>query len=413
MLQTSSTIRSGLRRCAFLLLVVYMTAAGQDAEPVSTVAQLPVIGRLRKVKIDLFPLNGGVRRKPVDFSGANSFRLHFSLRRSAPVAAPVAPWQLKVVASADNRNVLWEFCSDGDVDDIWSGEIVGDNADVIVTSGIDCKGQPVAAEGRSEPQLVIDLVSLLKPVTLPQVPFQFKFTAISDATPPIKQAGRSVAKLIIQRDGGEGDMPCTGFLVGKDLLMTNRHCVRSGSEARKTTVQFDFDRKGIQPLVTAEVKELVLASCDLDFVLLRLNKSFACQNDACAGPLERRPLVLSRGDVAQGQTLVAIQHPAGEFKQFSKEGCVSEQVQMVGLSSTRTDFAHKCDTKPGSSGTPIQLLDASGAVGAVIGLHHLGPRADGVQDPRVLQVNRAVSSKFIIQYISQMNSKLLDELSLQ
>lgn len=402
-----------LRRCALLLLLVCTPAAAQEAEPASTVAQLPVIGRLHKVEIKLFPLDGGVRRKPVNFSGTSSFRLHFTQNQTTQGATPVAPWQVKVVASADNRKVLWEFCSEGGDDDIWSGEIVAENADVIVTSGVDCEGRRVASEGLSEPKLVIDWVSLLKPVTLPQVPFQFKLVAIADAAPSIKQAGRSVAKLIIQRDGGEGDMPCTGFLVGKDLLITNRHCVRSGSEAKRTTVQFDFDRKGIQPPVTAGVTELVLASCDLDFVLLRLNKSFACQTDACAGPMERRPLALSRGDVAQGQTLVAIQHPAGEFKQFSKEGCVSHQVQMVGLSSTRTDFAHKCDTQPGSSGTPLQLLDAGGAVGPVVGLHHLGPRVDGVKDSRGLQANRAVASRFIIEYITQMNRKLLDELMVQ
>jgi hypothetical protein len=178
-------------------------------------------------------------------------------------------------------------------------------------------------------------------------------------------------------------------------------------------VQFDYDKDGVQPL-SVGVKELVLTSCDLDFVLLRLNKSFACLNSACSGLYERAPLPLARNDsLTVGQRLIAIQHPDGEAKQVSQEGCVVDQLQMVGSSSTLTDFAHKCDTKGGSSGTPIQLLGDGDTVGAVVGLHHLAFRIDSVQESEPKPINRAVSSKQIITYITQTKPALLSDLAIQ
>jgi hypothetical protein len=400
--------------CALLLLLTCLTASAQDEEPLGTDInrRLPVIGRTQAKEVQFYPLSNGVRRRSVDVSGATSFRMHFK-QNPLPGVPPAAPWRLQIRNPADEQDVLWTFCSGGTDDDVWSPEVIGQKAVVFVTAGVDCEGTRVATEERSEPRISVDKVTPLKPVTQEQVPVADQLKPIKEASPSIRQAGRSVAKLLIRRDSGEGEVPCTGFLVGKDLLMTNRHCIRSGTEAKHTSVQFDYDVQGAQPRVTAEVKELVLTSCDLDFVLLRLNKSYACQTPTCSGPTERKPLALSRTEVTQNQSLVAIQHPDGQAKQFSKIGCMPDQLQMVGLSSTRTDFSHKCDTLNGSSGTPLQLLGDGDVIGPVVGLHHLGPRADSTQEAAIKQVNRAVSAWFIIEYITKMNPRLLEELSVQ
>ena len=109
---------------------------------------------------------------------------------------------------------------------------------------------------------------------------------------------------------------------------------------------------------------------------------------------------------------MAIQHPDGEAKQVSVTGCIADQLGLMGSSSTLTDFAHKCDTKNGSSGTPVQLINDA-AVGAVVGLHHLGVRIDSVNEEEPKQINRAVNTREIIAYITRLKPELLAELALQ
>jgi hypothetical protein len=367
---------------------------------------LPVIGRVETLTgtklLKLFPLEGDTFVQRVDFPGASSFRLHFSVL--APRDLPEGSWSVKILNFSDDGE-RWTLTPKGSVRSFWSSEIKGSRARVVVTAT-----EAVA----SSLQVMIDKVAFLQSITTPQTEINFKLTPIARVPAPIKLAGRSVARLIIQRDGDELPVPCTGFLVGRDILMTNRHCIRSGSEAGNTDVQFDYDMDGMEP-VQVGVKELLLTSCDLDFVLLRLNRSFACQNAACNTAYERVPLRLARNAtlIPQQTKLVAIQHPDGEAKQVSLTGCITDQLRMMGSSSMVTDFAHKCDTKNGSSGSPIQLINDAGAVGAVVGLHHLGVRIDTVGEEEPKFINRAVSIKEIIEYITRLKPALLGDLSLQ
>jgi len=369
------------------------------------VAALPVIGRVEPKLFSLYPLEGDTFVLPIDFPGASSFRLHFSVL--APNDLPVGSWSIKITNFADDQ-VRWALTPESFVRSIWSSEIKGSRARVVV------KAEPAVA---GKLHVMIDKVAFLQSITIPQTEIDEKLTPITKVSGPlsnpIKAAGRSVARLIIQQDGGD-PVSCTGFLVGNDLLITNRHCIRSGSEARNTDVQFDYDRDDAEP-VQVQVKELLLTSCDLDFVLLRLDKSFACKNAACSTVDERAPLRLARNPIlTPGQTkLVAIQHPDGEAKQVSVDGCIADALGLMGSSSTLTDFAHKCDTKGGSSGTPLQLIGNGNTIGAVVGLHHLGIRADTVKEGQPKQINRAVTTKDIIDYINRMKPALLAELALQ
>jgi hypothetical protein len=377
-----------------------------EAHPQGTIdspPKLPIIGRVENLSgtdlIELFPLRDGVYVENVDFPGTSSFRLHFSVLK---VRDPAQSWSVRILNFADNKE-LWTFSPAASSRDFWSVEIRGPRARVVVTA--DGSG--------SEPQIIIDKVVHLQSIVTPQTDLNGSLKPISEAPPSIRRTGRSVARLIIQRDEDFEPQPCTGFLVGHDLLMTNRHCIKSGGEAGRTVVQFDFDRDGIQPAVQVGVKELLLTSCDLDFVLLRLDRGFSCLNTACNSPYERPALALARNDtLAVGQRLVAIQHPNGEAKKVSKDGCTVDQLLMVGSSSTLTDFAHKCDTDWGSSGTPLQLLGQGDVVGTVVGLHHLGVRKDNVSSSDPRQVNRAVRTRLIISYITQTRPALLNELTL-
>jgi Trypsin-like peptidase domain len=404
-----------LWRGGFAVLMLVSAASRSAAQTgelidVDLRSTLPVIGRtqiLSGAKLyKLFPLEDGAYVQKLDYPGTPSFRVHFSVV-SVPKSAD-ARWNVKII-NFDNDQQRWSLCSDdascpeNPVLDFWSNEIKGSRARVVVTANAAARNL----------QIIIDKIAFLQAVTIPQTEINFKLKPIGQTGASIQRAGRSIARLLIQRDEDGLTVPCTGFLVGRDLLMTNRHCVRSGSEARNTDVQFDYDMDGAQP-VQVGVKELVLTSCDLDFVLLRLNKPFACQSQTCNGDYERAPLALSRtASLTVGQQLLVIQHPDGEAKQVSREGCVVDKLLMMGSSSSTTDFAHKCDTKGGSSGSPIQLIGAGDVVGPVVGLHHLGFRIDTVQETDPKQINRAVSSQQIVAYINQVKPALINELAVQ
>jgi hypothetical protein len=392
---------------ALVFLISGPIIVSQTAEPVSidSRATLPEVGRTENLSgtklIRLFPLEENAFTLPLDFPGASSFRLHFSVLKPVP---PGTGWTVKVVDVLDPQKVFWTFTSDGSRQDFWTGEIRGARARVVVNAG------PVVGDL----QLMIDRIARLRAITTPLTELHFKLKPISQFGIGVRRAGRGVARLLVQPDGEDLTRACTGFLVGRDILMTNRHCIKSGSEARNADVQFDYDVDGGE-FFSAGVKEVLLTSCDLDFVLLRLDKSFGCQSATCSGPLERTPFTMARDDasVTVDRTLVAIQHPDGAAKQVSQEGCAVKLLKIPGTSSTLTDFGHECDTRHGSSGAPLQLVDAAGSPRAVVGLHHLGLRVDSVQQQDPLLVNRAVSTKLIIAYINQVKPALLAELFLQ
>jgi trypsin-like peptidase len=390
----------------FILVALNLgSATHADDGGIQSPAKLPVIGRIQILSgedlIKLYPLRDGVCVQNVDFSGTTSFRLHFSVL-NAPQSG--SRWTVKILSFEGNQE-RWKFTSEENSRGFWSSEIKGSRARVVITT-----------EGPDRDlQIIIDKVvhmdAIVTPLSVINGDGDGNLRPINQMANSIQRSGRSVARLVIQRDGDELSQPCTGFLVGRDLLLTNRHCIKSGSEAENTDVQFDYDRDGVQP-VQAKVRDLLLTSCDLDFVLLRLDRSFACVSAACNTASERAPLILSRnGTLTVGQRLVAIQHPEGAAKQAAKDGCIVDQLQTVGSSSSFTDFSHKCDTKDGSSGTPLQLLGPGDVVGPVVGLHHLGIRKDNVAPGEPRRVNRAVSIRQIVGYITQIRPALANELA--
>jgi V8-like Glu-specific endopeptidase len=227
----------------------------------------------------------------------------------------------------------------------------------------------------------------------------------------IKGWGKAIAKLTAVRDDNLLTFNCTGFLISPDLLITNRHCSESGSEARSISAQFDYDSPDSEPPPEAQVgvKELVLSSCDLDFAVLRLDRAvpfFPGDN--------RKPLKLGMpASVALNQQLLIIQHPGGDAKQVSQTGCLLTRDGMVGNSSMSTDFGHSCDTNKSSSGSPIQVIGSSADQnGKVIGIHHLGFRIDNTQADTPEALNRAVKINLILDFIKKVNPALAKELNI-
>jgi hypothetical protein len=194
-----------------------------------------------------------------------------------------------------------------------------------------------------------------------------------------------VGRIRFMSDDG-GQYLCTGFLIAGDLIMTNHHCMKTQTEAASAQIDFDYDRAGSHPL-TITVKELVFADSDLDFAVHRLKKN-----------PNRAFLKMADSEIRDDESLLIIQHPAGEPKQISEKDCKVSGPTISGVSSALTDFGHLCDTLGGSSGSPVIDLNSK----VVVGLHHLGflPTSDKL-------VNQAVKMGPILKLIREQHPEIL------
>jgi hypothetical protein len=158
----------------------------------------------------------------------------------------------------------------------------------------------------------------------------------------IKSWARAVVRMDVVTPTGLM-VPCTGYFITPNLLMTAAHCVSTDAGAAQTVVHL-----GAQRLSGAPIRLVMAqgADGDLDFSLLWIDGVTP-------------PATLALKD-ATGTSLSVWQ--AGQpLKLVSIFECSASTF-------ATHDIVHTCDTIGGSSGSPVQDL----ASGAVIGLHVVG-----------------------------------------
>jgi V8-like Glu-specific endopeptidase len=181
----------------------------------------------------------------------------------------------------------------------------------------------------------------------------------------------------------------TGFLVGRDLVLTNYHVFRevpgADSEAQLNNIRFNFgylkegDRIKESDRVRAAktVTSPLASSLDyngLDFVLIKLDE-----------PIGDRLgyLKLDKHDPNVGEELLILHHPSGWDMQFT-------QGKVVHAYDPQTQrLQHSVNTLGGSSGSPI--FDETWHV---VALHCAGSEEEG-------SGNRAIPIKYIYPKIEQ------------
>jgi S1-C subfamily serine protease len=147
----------------------------------------------------------------------------------------------------------------------------------------------------------------------------------------------------------------TGFMVSRNLMMTNHHVIPDAGTAAESSFNFNYQmdrRRRATPVWTGSAQPggLFYSNPALDVAVVEL-----------APPqVEFRPLVLRGARAHVRQRVAIIQHPGGHHKK------ISMQNNFVVYADERI-IQYTTSTEPGSSGSPVFAESFD-----VIGVHHAG-----------------------------------------
>ena len=171
---------------------------------------------------------------------------------------------------------------------------------------------------------------------------------------PINVLGRGVrAARTVGRVSAfnEYDVPLgsgTGFLVGPDLLLTNRHVLNDAAVARRSHVLFEYEYDEDSRLKPAErfeiAGDLFCASESHDFAFVTLAPTGSLGHTA--DHYGRVRLIRPSGKALKGEPVSIVQHADGLPKQIAVRNS-----RVVGRA--RQFVYYITDTNPGSSGAPV------------------------------------------------------------
>lgn len=176
---------------------------------------------------------------------------------------------------------------------------------------------------------------------------------------PFRQRSRPVGRLqmlIEDEDGSTGTGTCTATLVGRDLALTNYHCIPGLSgTVHKALLHLGYLRQDQNDVDAYSVDpKPVAASHDLDFALVRVSG----HPGDTYGFVDLTPV-----RVVPNQSLFIYHHPAGLPLRLSRFRCKA----YAGDAYIGSEFRHRCDTLGGSSGSLVLSTEFQ-----VVALHHSG-----------------------------------------
>lgn len=153
-----------------------------------------------------------------------------------------------------------------------------------------------------------------------------------------------------------GGMSCSGTLVSKDLFLTARHC---SADCSAITVTFGhLSGRQEETFNCIKIVEKGNSSTKQDYMIVQLNN----EPGLTWGWYEPsdRPMTVD-------ETLLMIHHPSGLPMRVSQEDSCQFKSETAGM------LNHRCDTRPGSSGSAILVPDyLRPELTRVVGVHTLG-----------------------------------------
>ncbi len=226
-------------------------------------------------------------------------------------------------------------------------------------------------------------------------------------------AARSVGRIAIKYNAVPEAGIGTGFLISKDLMMTNNHVIPTVAFAKKVVIQFNYqytlDGSSIIPPDSYELDPddffLTNSVSALDFTIVRvrpfarpttLNDSTLKKNDSdpTVYPGDRYGFIsLSNNFLySVGQLANIIQHPLGQPKQIAiHEG------NLVAVHENHLSYT--TDTEPGSSGSPVfnnrwQIIALHHSAGSRDTTTHQWTSNEGIRIDKIIAfLNKNLSEK--------------------
>ncbi|WP_372364921.1 serine protease [Candidatus Uabimicrobium sp. HlEnr_7] len=141
----------------------------------------------------------------------------------------------------------------------------------------------------------------------------------------------------------------SGFLISKNLIMTNHHVLKNRDIALSATVEFDYEQEAKKTCKVCRVIDYIWSNESLDVAILEIEQK-----------LEIPFVKFCLQNVKVGQQAFIIGHPNGETKQMSLG---HNEIIHVGY----PEIHYLTDTLRGSSGSPVFNKSWE-----VIGIHHRG-----------------------------------------
>ena len=177
------------------------------------------------------------------------------------------------------------------------------------------------------------------------------------------KAGRSVCRIHIRRPDGRPEGYGTGFMVSKELMLTNHHVLPSDLFAMRSLAEFDFEYDvDFEPKRTHYFQlapdRFYHSDETLDFALVAI-KQFS-NSGVSLDKFGFLQLTESSGKALTTESVSLIQHPEGSDKHIA--------IRNNRVHNRFDHFIHyETDTMPGSSGSPVFNDQWN-----VVALHHAG-----------------------------------------
>ena len=218
-----------------------------------------------------------------------------------------------------------------------------------------------------------------------------KWAVLKEMRPQIRSVIERVGRIEVAGDPNF-DWLGTGFLVGADVVMTNRHVAiefsRSSGSAWKfrpnmsASIDFRQELGGDEPFLFA-VEEIIGIHDDHDLALLRVSQ--ISSGDPLPDPL---PVAAAAPSTLKGRQVYVIGYPAWDGRRNDPEPMLRifsnifnvkrlQPGEISGDALGSFEIFHDCSTLGGNSGSPVVDLETH----RVVGLHFGG---------RFLQKNHAV-----------------------
>jgi len=168
----------------------------------------------------------------------------------------------------------------------------------------------------------------------------------------------------------------TGFLITKNLIMTNNHVLRTQNVAASSIAEFGYEIGEEMVRVALDSDIFFLTHAELDFTIV------GC-NDSRLDEIEPVRLLRNPATVTRKERVNIIQHPSARKKEIA----IHDNEVLRILDKV---IRYRTDTEPGSSGSPVFNNNWD-----LIALHHAGWYED---DPKKA-INEGIRISSIVAYI--------------